>query len=246
MTQARHDEQSQHEQLDDDEDVVRPGALPHAEQQQPGDQTDDKKGRHVHEDRDAGEVGRAVEETVDRGVGAEQRGAIPGREPVGQVDAEVADEGLKVVAPGNRHGDVSDCVLEDQVPPDDPGDHLAERGVRIRVGAPRLRNHRRQLGVAEAGERAADPKQQEGEHECRAGAGAHHVPRGIELARRRRPDRAEDAGADDRADGEHDEIAGPEDAPQRLRRLQLADQKLRDRLPLKELPHEVPCVRCEP
>jgi len=59
----------------------------------------------------------------------------------------------------------------------------------------------------------------------------------IGLSRGRRADRAEDPGADDGADREHDEIAGPQHAPERLRRVELGDQELRDRLALEELPH---------
>src|SRR2546423_1704674 len=76
---------------------------------------------------------------------------------------------------------------------------------------------------------------------CTAGSG--DAPRRIRLTGGGRADRAKDAGADDRADREHDEIARAEHALERLRGFELADQKLRDRLPLKELPHEIPCLR---
>ena len=68
-------------------------------------------------------------------------------------------------------------VLEDQVPADDPGDQLAHRRVRVGVGAARDRDHRRHLGVAEAGEGAADA----GDDERRAS------PRARRCRRRRRP-----------------------------------------------------------
>ena len=61
------------------------------------------------------------------------------------------------------------------------------------VGAPGLRNHGRELGVAERGQRAGAAKQQEREHQRRAGAGAHEVSRHVDLPSRGRPDRAEDA-----------------------------------------------------
>ena len=61
-------------------------------------------------------------------------------------------------------------------------------------------------------------------------------PFGTDLPRRRRADRAEDAGADHRADRQHDQIAGAEHALQRVRavrRLQIGD-----RLAREELGHE--------
>ena len=97
-----------------------------------------------------------------------------------------AEQRLEVVAPRDRDGDVADGVLEDQIPPDDPRDELAERRVRVRVRAARLRNHRRQLGVAERRERAADAEQQERDDERRPGADADHLAVRADLAGRRR------------------------------------------------------------
>ena len=73
----------------------------------------------------------------------------PVRQPHRQRDTSRASERLEVFAPRDRDRDVSDRVLEDQIPADDPGDDLAERRVRVRVRASRLRNHRRQLGVTQ-------------------------------------------------------------------------------------------------
>ena len=246
MGQPRHDEQAEHQELDHHEHVVGARALAHAKQQQPGDQADDHERGHVDQDRNPGDVGGGVEQAVSRGISAEQRGAITGRQKIGEVHAERAEKRLEVVAPGDRHGDVPHRVLENQVPADDPGNQLAERRVGIRVRAPRLGNHGGQFGVAEAGERAADAQQQERKDQGRTGAGAHHVSRRVGLPGGRGADRTEDPSADDGADRQHDEIASAQDALQRLRRFELADQKLRDRLPLKKLPHELPCLRFEP
>ena len=78
VRRADDDEQRQHEQLDHHHDVVGAGALLRAAQQQPGDQHHDRERRHVEQDRDAGDVRRRVEQAVDVGIGAEQRGAIAG------------------------------------------------------------------------------------------------------------------------------------------------------------------------
>ncbi len=177
---------------------------------------------------------------MDVRIGAEQRGAVPRGEPVGKVHAEVPEERLEIIPPRDRHGHVADRVLENQVPPDDPRDHLTERRVRVGIGAAGLGNHRRQLGVAEAGQGTADAQQNEREHERRSRPRAHHVAGGIILAGGGGADRTENAGADHSPDREHDQIAGTEDAAQRMRRVELAHQELGDRLALEELPHACP------
>ena len=49
----------------------------------------DRERRQVDENRDAGDAcGAVVEQTAHVGIRAEKRGAIAGREPGGQVDAE--------------------------------------------------------------------------------------------------------------------------------------------------------------
>ena len=129
-----------------------------------------------------------------------------------------AEQRVEVAAPRDRDGDVADRVLEDQVPPDDPGDELAERRVRVRVRAARLRNHRRQLGVAQRGEPAHDAEQNERDDQRRAGAVANHHAVRQNLAGRGRADRREDSGADHRADREHDQVARAQRPLQRFGR----------------------------
>ena len=93
------------------------------------------------------------------------------------------------------HGRRGDGVFENQIPTDDPRDQLAHRRVRVRVGAAGDGNHRRELGVTQAGERAADSGDDERQHHRRTRAigdrsgGAH-----------------EQTGADDCADAERDEV----------------------------------------
>ena len=57
-------------------------------------------------------------------------------------------------------------------------------------------------------------KQHEREDERRPGAVSHDLAGRRRLARRRRPDRTEDARADHGADRQHDQIAGAEHAPE--------------------------------
>jgi hypothetical protein len=53
----------------------------------------------------------------------------------------------------------------------------------------------------------------------------------------RRPDRAENAGADHRADGEHDQVTCAEHAFERVRGVGFVDHEGGDRLPPKQLRH---------
>ncbi len=207
---ADDDEQRQHDQLDDHHDVVGRRALAGAAQQQPGDEHHDGERRHVDQDRDAGDVRRRLQQPVHRRIGAEQRRAVAGRQPRPAARAEAAEQRLEVVAPGDRHRDVADGVLEDQVPADDPGDELAERRVGVRVGAAGLRDHRGQFRVAER-RRARRRRRAAG---TRGPAPARRLPDDLavraDLPGRRRADRAEDAGADHGADRQHDQVAGAE------------------------------------
>src|SRR5262245_38622705 len=113
---------------------------------------------------------------------------------VRDLETEVTEYPIEVLAPcdGNRGG--PDGVLEDQIPPDDPRNELAHRRVGIGVRAARDRNHRRELRVAETRERAANPRHDERERDRRARAFGD---------RGGRPN--EDAGPDDAADAERHE-----------------------------------------
>ena len=69
-----------------------------------------------------------------------------------QVHAELFQERDEVSRPADRHRRRAEEILEDEIPPDDPGDELTHRGVAVRVRAASDRNHRGEFGVAEAGE----------------------------------------------------------------------------------------------
>ena len=72
----------------------------------------------------------------------------------------------------DRDTHIGESVLEDEVPADDPGDELAERGVGVGVGRAGDGDHTGQLGVAKAGEAADDGDQHHRERQRGAGAGA--------------------------------------------------------------------------
>ena len=158
---ADANEDRQDDQLHHDHDVVRAHALFHADVQQPRDQHHDRERGEVEEDRHARHARGGLEQGVDRRVRAEQRGPISVRQVIRQVDTETCEQRIEVAAPRDRDRDVAHRVLEDQIPPDDPGHELAERRVRVRVGAAGLRDHGRELRVAEGGQPADGAEEDE-------------------------------------------------------------------------------------
>ena len=114
----------------------------------------------------------------------------------------------EVAGPADRHGRRAERVLEDQVPADDPGDELAERRVSVGVGGACDRHARGELGIAERGEHARQARQDHGDDDCGTGVRCGRLP-----------GQHEDAGADDGADAEHDELSGPEHPLQAARAL---------------------------
>ena len=154
------------------------------------------------------------------GAGGDELARAPGRSRTGacvravrQVEAEDADEVLEVVRPAVRDGRRAHGVLEHQVPADDPGEQLAQRGVGVGVGRAGHRDHRGELRVAQRGEDAGDAGDHEGEDQRRAG-----------LVVRGHAGEHEDAGADDRADAQAGELDRPEDAAQPVLALHLLEQ----------------------
>src|SRR5262249_58043975 len=111
------------------------------------------------------------------------------------------------VAPWSGDCEGADGSLEDQVQADDPRHELAKGRVRVSVGASGLRNHRRELRVAESGEGAGAAEENEREHQGRTGSGTDDLAMWPNLSRGRSSDRAEDTGADNGADGQHDQVA---------------------------------------
>ena len=112
-----------------------------------------------------------------------------------QLDRRTVHQRLEVAGEAHRQRGRPERELQDQVPPDDPGDQLAEGGVAERVGAAGHRHRRGELGVAEPGQPAGDRGDEEAQRQRGAGV--------------RGGDRAgedEDAGADDHADPEDGQV----------------------------------------
>ena len=194
-------------------------ALPDAEQEHPRHEHDDRERRDIEEDRDPPTPGRRVEQGAHARISAQADSPVAVREPVRKAHAEAAHERGEVSAPRHGDGDVSNGVFQDQIPTHHPGDQFAQGGVRVGVGAARLRNHGSQFCIAERRQTADHTQQHERENQCRPGRRADDRAVGAHFAGCRSADRREDAGADDRADRQHDEIAGAENSAKRLRTL---------------------------
>jgi hypothetical protein len=100
------DEEEQDDDLDEDHPGVEPGRLPDAPDEHDRDERDDAEGEQVEDDGHPADVRRGRE---DLG----RRRAVVRREPVGEGDAEVAEEPLEELGPTDGDGDVADGVLDD-------------------------------------------------------------------------------------------------------------------------------------
>ena len=207
---AAHDEEERNGgNLDGHHDVVDLGRLAHAAHQQPAQDHDDEKGRHVE-------------------VSARPLAVSPYRRrpSLRQDESELCELRLQISGKADADGYVADRVFQNQIPADDPGKDFAERGIAIRVGRTGDGDHRGQLGVTEPGEGAGDSHQDEADGDGRAGgwapvhqravqiALAHQVPEDVHdlgvqdawrfevLSRGGRAGKHENARADDGADSE--------------------------------------------
>ncbi len=223
--EAEDDEEEDGGDFDEHHDVVGAGGLADAADEHDGEQEDDDEGGDVEaevpaggEDVLAGEILEALRE-------------VGGGEPLGvEVDAEPVEQVDDVGGEAYADAHVREGVLEDEVPADDPGDELAERGVGVGVGGAGDGDHAGELRVAEAGEAADDGDEDEREGECGACAGASGDGAEVGGASRGEiddgglgpgdglgrvaadggADDGKDARADDRADAERGERDGAE------------------------------------
>ena len=231
-------------------DVVGLGRLANAAHQHDRQQHDDEKRRDVETEMPAGSVKHVALQI------GEAAGQISRRDPAQRrMPAEPLKGRRHVCGESDADRHVADGVLEDQVPADDPGDQLAHGGVGVGVGAARDGDHRRQLGIAEAGEGADDGDQDERNCQCRPCAGTsergrvmHDVVgerrvqnrRGVEfLSGDCGADNGEDAGADDGADAQRGQRPGAERLLQPMFRLLRLGDQLVNGLAREELVRQV-------
>ncbi len=154
--------------------------------------------------------------------GPQRRPVIVGQ-PQRHLDLEHIQQLDEVVGPAGRDRARAHGVLEREVPADDPGEQLAQRGVGVCVGAAGQRDHGRELRVAESREGASQSRHHEREHEPRAGIV------------RAQPGEHEDARADDGAHAEGRQLERSQGPPQAVRAgfLSLFEQQAQ-RLPGKQ------------
>ena len=186
------DEDQQHADLDHHDDVVDAGGLRDPDHQQGGHEQDAAGAQQV-EAVSAAEQGRAARSGAGLDVG--------GGELHRDLQAEVRQQAGDVAAPTGGHGGGGDAVFQHQQPAHDPGEDLAQRGVGIGVGRPRHRHARRQLGVAQAGKGAGEPRHHERQDHRRPG-----------IVRRRVAGHYIDARPDDAADAQEYEVDRPQGA----------------------------------
>ncbi len=123
------------------------------------------------------------------------RGGKRGR----KMDADVFHQSVEISAPADRHGRSRRQIFQDEVPPDDPGEEFAERGIGIAVGAARHRNHGGEFRIAKPRQQAAEARDGVGDHNPR--------PR---IIRCRLPGADKDARPDNRPDPQRDQMHRPQ------------------------------------
>jgi hypothetical protein len=139
---ARRDHQHDDADLDDDHDVVDRGRFLDA---------DDEQDRDENRDDDRGQVEYGGDRPASR---EPDRRAGRGAERRRKLNTELPQQRDEIARPSHGDGGGAERVLEDQIPPDDPGDELAECGVGVGVRGTGDRHRRRELGVAQRRERA--------------------------------------------------------------------------------------------
>jgi len=90
-------------------------------------------------------------------------------QPQGKLDVKDVEQLDEVVGPAGADCAGSHGVFQREVPADDPGNQFAQRGVGVGVCGAGERDHGGKLRVTEAGEGAAQPAENEGEHQARTG-----------------------------------------------------------------------------
>ena len=135
---------------------------------------------------------------------------------------------------GKAHADahIAEGIFKNQIPADDPGHQLAQRGIRVGVSRPGDRDHRGQFGVTQPRKHADDGYQHQGKSQRRPGtrAACHGRvcqqvvdERGITdfgsikfLPGHGRADHGEDARSDDGPDAQRSQRPRPKRLFQRM------------------------------
>ncbi len=116
----QRDEDAHHRDFQKDDRRGEIRRLLDADHENRSDDKDDEEPNVIE-----GELQRCTEECEDR------------LRHLRQSQSDVLEKRAQVAAPSDGNGRCTECVLQDQVPPDDPGDQFAQRRVGIRVGTAR-------------------------------------------------------------------------------------------------------------
>src|ERR1019366_10616967 len=90
-------------------------------------------------------------------------------QPQRHLDVENIEQFDEMIRPTGRYRTRAHGVFEREIPADDPGKNLAQRGVSVGISAARQWDHGRKLRVAKSRESATQPGEYEGEHQPRPG-----------------------------------------------------------------------------
>ena len=118
---------------------------------------------------------------------------------------QLLQQAVEVSRPAGGHRRRAKGVLQAQVPADDPGHQFAQRRIAVGVSRSGNGNDGGKLRIAEAGEGAGDSGQHKAQRHGRAG-----------VQRRRLAGQHKDAGADDGANAERDQVERAERALERV------------------------------
>src|ERR1700720_278441 len=90
------------------------------------------------------------------------------RQPKRNFQPEDIQEFDEVIRPSRGYGAGAHRVFESQIPPDNPREELTERCIGVSISAPRQRNQRGKLGIAEARKCATESRNYERESKSRS------------------------------------------------------------------------------
>ncbi len=178
VADAEQDEEDDDRHFDRDDPGVEGRGLFDADIADRCNGSDDENGGHV-DDGAGAHHGQMPCTLLERRTGERCR----------NVQAHLVEQADDISRPAHRDGADCEQVFENQIPADEPRNAFTEGCVGVRIGAARNGNHGGKLGITEAGERAADAREDEGEGE----GGTCMIGRG-------RSGQHENAGADDSAD----------------------------------------------
>ncbi len=201
VADARDDEDHDDRDLQGHHERIDSRRLTHAHVADGTHRSNDQRGRQVENRAGRDDV---IVDRRQRRVGQHLR----------QEDVSALEQVDRVRRPAHGHCGRRHAVFEQQIPADEPGHRLAERGICIAVGAARHRKKRRKLRVAQRRKAASEGSDEERQSDRRPGLIGRHLPGQHEYSRadrRAEPDRRQRPG------GQHSLQAAGVGLPRRVR-----------------------------